>query len=516
MYCLKVSMRHAILELLKHGWSHRRIARELGIDRRTVKRYARLEAAAQDAPKPTAVAKRPGPESSCESLAEIIRKKLDEGLSGPRIWRDLKDHHGFKGSYESVKRYIRRLGATTPLPFRRIEVPPGKEAQVDFGRGGLLKTSGKGYRRPPVLRVKLSFSRRGYSEASWREGTVEFLTILENAFWHFGGVPAEIVIDNLRAAVARADWYEPDLHPIILEFARHYGCVFLPTKPRTPRHKGKVERDIRYVQDNAVKALRFEALAEQNLHLMQWEAEVADVRIHGTTRRRPLDLFEEAEKQALLPLPPTRFGFFREGKRKVHRDGYIDVERAYYSVPPEYVGREVWARWDGRLVRILNTRLEQIAVHTKADRGHFSTDQAHIHAHKITVVERGATWLLEQAALIGADAGRWAEHILTTRGAPAMRAIQGLCALARKHGRDAIDGACGRALSHGATRLKDVRALITSTERQVEFEFLAEHPIIRSPFEYGMAVKASIHDGGAEIVPIVHGLAPRERREVAT
>jgi transposase len=501
-------MRHAIVGLLKQGWSHRRIARELGVDRRTVRRCARQEAALQSAPNPTPAPKRPGPRSSCESFAEVIRKKLDKDLSGPRIWRDLKDHHGFTGSYESVKRYIRRLGASTLLPFRRIEVPPGKEAQVDFGRGALVKTAGRGYRRPPVLRVKLSFSRRGYSEASRREGTVEFLTILENAFWHFGGVPAEIVLDNLKAAVARADWYDPDLHPIILAFARHYGCVFLPTKPRTPRHKGKVERDIRYLQDNAVKALRFETLAEQNLHLTQWEAEVADVRMHGTTRRRPLDLFAEAETQALMPLPPARFAFFKEGKRKVHRDGHVDIERSYYSVPPEYVGREVWARWDGRLVRILNTKLEQIALHTKADRGRFSTDQAHIHPHKIATVERGATWLLQRAARIGADAGRWAEHILRTRGAPAMRAIQGLCALTEKHGSGAIDRACARALSYGATRLKDVRALITSTEEQIEFDFMAEHPIIRNPVEYGLVVKASIHDGGAEIVPIARGRRP--------
>ena len=111
--------------------------------------------------------------------------------------------------------------------------------------------------------------------------------------------------------------------------------------------KGKIERGIGYVKNNALKSRTFSSLAEQNKHLLNWERYVADTRIHGTTRKQVGKLFTE-EKSSLLPLPASRFPCFAEGKRSVHRDGHVEVQKSYYSVPPEYVGREVWVRWDGQ------------------------------------------------------------------------------------------------------------------------------------------------------------------------
>lgn len=132
--------------------------------------------------------------------------------------------------------------------------------------------------------------------------------------------------------------------------------MILPTKPRTPRHKGKVENSIGYLAGNALKGHLFSSLDAHNQHLRQWETQVADHRIHGTTRRQVRALFDEHERQALLALPEQRFPCFQEARRKVHRDGHIEVERSYYSVPPEYLAREVWVRWDSRVVRIYNDR----------------------------------------------------------------------------------------------------------------------------------------------------------------
>jgi len=243
--------------------------------------------------------------SACEPFGEIIEVKLAGGLSGVRIWQDLVAEHGFGGSYDSVKRYVRRVGRTTALRFRRFECEPGTEAQVDFGTGAPV-VHAETRRRTHVLRVVLSHSRKGYSESVFRQTTESFLRCLEDAFWHFGGVPRTTVIDNLKAAVARADWYDPELHPIIQSFCEHYGTVILPAKPYTPRHKGKVERGIGYVKDNALKGRRFSSLAEQNRHLLDWEAHVADTRIHGTTRKQVGKVFKETERAALLPLPPMR------------------------------------------------------------------------------------------------------------------------------------------------------------------------------------------------------------------
>ena len=148
-----------------------------------------------------------------------------------------------------MKRFVKRLQAAHPERVWRMECQPGEEMQVDFGLGAPIEIGPGKTRRSWVFRVVLSYSRKAYSEAVLRQTTECFLRCLENAFWHFGGVPRRVVLDNLKAAVTKADWYDPELNPKVEAFARHYGTVFLPTRPRTPRHKGKVERGVDYVQE---------------------------------------------------------------------------------------------------------------------------------------------------------------------------------------------------------------------------------------------------------------------------
>jgi transposase len=276
--------------------------------------------------------------------------------------------HDLSDSYYSVRRFVARLNKKSALPFRRLETLPGEEAQVDFGTGAPVRTPQGKTRRPWIFRIVLSHSRKAYSEAVWRQSSESFIQCLENAFRHFGGVPGRLVIDNLKAVVAKADWYDPEVHPKLQSFAAHYGTVFLPTKPYTPRHKGKVENSVKYVKGNALKGRVFTSLAEENEFLLDWETHIADTRIHGTTKRQVKQLFEEQEREALLPLPKDRFPFFHEGRRTVHRDGHIEVDKAYYSAPPEYLGRRIWVRWDGRLVRLFNDRWESLGLHAKQPR----------------------------------------------------------------------------------------------------------------------------------------------------
>ena len=137
-----------------------------------------------------------------------LKRRLAVGLSAQRIYQDLVCDHGFTGSYQAVKRFVRHLRETQPIPFVRMEVEPGAEAQVDFGQGAWVVVDGK-RKRPHFFRVVLSHSRKGYSEVVWRQTTECFIRCLENSFRYFGGVPRTLVIDNLRAAVTRADWYDP-------------------------------------------------------------------------------------------------------------------------------------------------------------------------------------------------------------------------------------------------------------------------------------------------------------------
>jgi transposase len=433
--------------------------------------------------------------SACEAFRQVIVDKLDAGLSAQRIYQDLINDHAFAGSYYSVRRFVRRLGAARPLPFRRLECGPGEEAQVDFGSGAPLLGSDGKRRRCHCFRIVLSHSRKAYSEVVLRQSTENFIRCLENAFWYFGGTPQRLVLDNLRAAVSRADWYDPELNPKIEAFAAHYGIVVLPTKPYTPRHKGKVEAGVDYVQENALKGRTFASVSDENTYLHHWEATVADTRIHGTTRQQVGKAFATVERPALRPLPAERFPFFHEAQRSVHRDGHIEVDRAYYSVPAEYVGRRLWARWDGRLVRVFNERFTQIAVHVKQERGRFSTQRQHIVTEKINAVERGAEWLLRRVRLLGESCSRWAQAMLQERGVEGVRVLQGLLALGNKYSSVQLQRACDIAHSHVAYRLRTVRTLLKRDEqhRQDAFEFASADPIIRPLAEYDQLVRDSIH-----------------------
>jgi hypothetical protein len=286
-----------------------------------------------------------------------------------------------------------------------------------------------------------------------RQNTETYIRCLENAFWHFGGVTKTLVIDNLRAAVKKADWYEPELHPKIQSFCEHYGVVILPTRPYTARHKGKVESGVKYVKNNALKARKFTSLEEENEFLLHWETNVADTRIHGTTQKQVAKQFQ-VERPALSSLPVERFPFFEEGERGVNRDGHVEVAKAYYSVPPEYLRWQVWARWDSRLVRIFNQRLELITVHVRQPPGGFSTHPSHIASEKIHGIERGTTWLLRKASHIGPHADRWAQKIIESRGIEGIRAVMGLLRLIERHPAKVIDQACEIAVSYSAYELK--------------------------------------------------------------
>jgi transposase len=545
---LKVAMIDLILSLRRQGLSQRRIASELGINRETVARYlSQPEDASKPAnapsgsiagqaeskpasappgsiadqaePKPAnappgfaapepgtnsglsppllvseRVSHRRGRTSDCEPWRDLIQFQCDLGLSAQRIYQDLVTEHSFTGNYYSVRRFVRRLAPANQLPFRRLECGPGEEAQVDFGKGARIVSHDGKRRKTHLFRIVLSHSRKAYSEVVYRQTTDDFLHCLENAFRQFGGAPRRLILDNLRAAVKKADWFDPELNPKVRSFGEHYGFVFLPTRPYMPRHKGKVENGVGYAQDNALKGRAFSSLEEQNSFLREWELTVADTRIHGTTRLQVGKHFADVERAALLPLPLEPFPSYREARRIVHRDGHIEVERAYYAVPPEYLAREVWVRWDGRMVRIFNERMQQIAVHTRQERGRFSTPSQYIAAEKITGVERGTAWLLDRITnRLGPQSTAWAQAMIEARGVEGVRVLQGLLSLAGRHRAAAIEQACELALGYGAFYLRTIRALIERQAPQQELlPLLSDHPMIRPMSEYGQFVHEAI------------------------
>ena len=486
---LDVAVKTTIISLAELGWSFRRIHRELGIDREAISRCVK-DAISKPANAPTGSlitdqTRPPGPMSCVEPYRRIVEEKLRQGLDAKRIHQDLCCDHGFAGSYDSVKRFARRLRKAHPEVFARMEMPPGQEAQVDFGTAAptLDPNTGK-YRRPSFFKMTLSCSRHSYEEVVWKKDLESFIRCHENAFRFFGGVPEVIRLDNLKAGVTRACFYDPDLNKQYQAFSDHYGFVPLPIRPYTPRHNGKVERSVGYTK-KALKGRRFESLEEQNEFLRTWNRTVARLRIHGTTKQQVWKRFLELDRPALKSFPSDAFALFRIGTRKVHPDGHIEVERAYYSVPHNLVGQKVEVRWDRKMLRVFAFD-KLVAVHRKSEAaGSFRTQRKHLPEHKSLGQEAYRSRLLAKAERLGPAALGFATGAMDQRGPLAFRVIQGVLSLCRKHPKERVEWACAKATAHGSFRYHTVKRLLKKvTPPDTEPGLTGEHEIIRPLEDY--------------------------------
>lgn len=516
---LEVPQQQAIQSLIAKGWSVRHIARALGINRRTVKRYA---AAAPKCTTEVIAGSVPPDESKCTTqviigsrslcggFQEVIAPMLELGLSAQRIYQDLVTGHGFGGSYPSVSRYVAKLKASEPERVWRIECQPGEELQVDFGLGAPLVEPGGKTRRTWLFRAVLGHSRKGYSEVVLRQDTETFLRVIENAVRHFGGVPRLLNFDNLKAAVIKADWYDPAMNPKLADFCRHYGMTPMPCRSYTPQHKGKVERGVGYAKNNALKGRQFASLGEQNAHLLHWEEQVADKRVHGTTRRQVAAVFEE-ERKALGPLPASVYESYQEGRRRVQRDSFVEVAKAYYEAPPEFIGRQIWVRWDARMVRLLNERMEQIGCHARLEPGKFSRCLG-VRGLRGTIKESADYWR-SRAAALGEATGRWAQRALDARGAEAIRSIMGLCQLAEKRRANDINAACAKAMDTAANlpSFRTIKHLLEAGDQapgQIQMELREVDPIIRPLSAYSDFIRNQVPENAG--FPHIESTKPSE------
>ncbi len=481
---LKMADRQRILALLELGWSYRRIQRETGVDRETVARY--------DPKRESKSAKVPtGSQSACEPYRHIIETAVEKGLSAQRIWQDLKEEYHFSHGYDSVKRFVRKIKRQRREVAAVMEHPPGEEAQVDFFQGTptLDPDSGK-WRRPWIFRMVLSCCGHSYEEPLWRQDKVSFMRAHENAFLDFGGVPRVIRLDNIKAGVARACLYDPDIAELYAAFAKHWGFIPLPSRPRHPQEQGVVERGGDYLKDNALKGRKFDSLEQMDAFLKRWNRTVARVRIHGRTRKQVYTHFLEVEKPALKPLPAERFSFFEVGTRIVHPDGYVEVDYAYYAVPDRLLGEEVRVYWDERLVRIYHQG-QCVGVYTKAPAGTFSARDEYRPAHKPARQQAYQEYLLAKAEHIGSRASAWAKAAIEERDVRAYRLLQGMISLTRKHPKERVDWACGIALEKRLFRHKHLCRLVeqAAARAPIQLSLIQSHEIIRELSEYTKEIK---------------------------
>lgn len=383
--------------------------------------------------------------STCEPWREAIELGLSRGRNAMAIWQDLVADTGFGSSYQTVKRFVRKLRGSQPAQARAVIVTePGEEAQVDYGsKGPMVRDSQTGkYRRTRLFVMTLGCSRKAIRLLTFRSSSRIWAELHEKAFRRLGGSTRVVVLDNLKEGVLVPDIYDPTLNPLYRDVLAHYGAVALPCRIQDPDRKGKVESGVGHAQRTPLKGKRFESLEEAQAYLDRWEANCADTRIHGTTKRQVAAMFAE-EKPALLPLPLEPFRYYQFGERSVHLDGCVEVDAAYYSAPPGWIGRTVKVQWDSVWVRILDPKTGQLMrEHLRHNRGQHAFDQQD-RSPRTPLRVHQLLWRTEQAGL---HIGVFCRALHQSQGPVAVRRIQGVLALAKQFGTPAVNKACALAL----------------------------------------------------------------------
>ena len=251
--------------------------------------------------------------SACEPYREQIELALSRGRDAMAIWQDLVDGHGFSASYQSVKRFLRKLcGSSTPEARVVIQTAPGEETQVDYGSGPMVRDPQSGqYRRTRLFLMTLGYSRKSVRLLVFRSSSRVWAELHEKAFRRLGGATRIVVLDNLREGVLTPDIYDPSLNPLYREVLKHYGAVGMPCRVQDPDRKGKVESGVGHAKRTPLKGLRFESLEEAQAYLDRWEDRWADTRIHGTTKRQVTAMFAEG-RPTLLRNPSATTNTARE------------------------------------------------------------------------------------------------------------------------------------------------------------------------------------------------------------
>jgi transposase len=523
---LSEEKKQQVIALGRLGWSLRRIERETGIRRETISAYlkeagvtlrlprGRLVPAKPamnevtpdpEAAKPASCADEVTPDSDAESAAEPAaelesppnrkpsasvcephREAIELGLSRGRnakaIWQDLVDGSNFAGGYQSVKRFVRHLfGKQSPEACTVIETAPGEESQVDYGSGPLVRDAHSGkYRRTRLFVLTLGYSRKSVRLLVFHSSSQMWAELHEKAFRRLGGVTRVVVLDNLREGVLKPDVYDPTVNPLYRDVLSHYGSVALACRVRDPDRKGKVESGVGHAKKTPLKGQRFESLEEAQTYLDHWEERWADTRIHGTTKRQVAAMFAE-EKPALLPLPVEPFRYYQYGQRTVNLDGCVEVNAAYYSAPPGWIGRVVPVQWDLRHVRLLHPQTgELLREHLPQVRG----------KHQIKDEDRpkqtppGTQYLLTRAGRAGQQIGALCRKMYGEQGQIAVRRIQGVLSLAKKHGPAVVEEACAVALEMGVCNYYPFVRRYLERGPQLPLSLRQIDPLIRELTEY--------------------------------
>ena len=401
--------------------------------------------------------------------AEQIRSWLRPGPEEKRGLRLTKIHQllarqGVEVPYSSLHRFaVKHCGFSDRrrITYRMAETEPGEVAEIDFGRLGLIHDPETGRRRTVwALVVVLPFSRHQYVHVTYAQKLPDLIEGLEDAWTFFGGVPRRVIFDNPRTAVSKPDRYDPRFQRTFDEYATYRGFLIDAAPVRQPTGKPHVERAVPYVRENFFRGEEWRDLGDVQTRAITWCLQTAGTRIHGTTRKRPLAVFENAERAFLQPLIRERFDPPQWSECKVHPDHHISLGKALYSVPTRYLGKKLWVRVDSKLLRLYFDG-ELIKTHARQPPGGRSTDHTDYPDEITAYTLRDPQRLIRQARQHGVHVGIFAERLL--RGPvpwSKLRQAQKLLRMGEKYGWQRVDGACERALDFELLNVRRVESIL--------------------------------------------------------
>ena len=427
---------------------------------------AQLEVLLYPLPPDVAPERRPVPD-----WAAVHRELRRPNTTLALLWEEYRaeagaqDGFGYSWFCDLYREWVGRLKPT----LRQVHTA-GERVFVDFA-GHTMEvidgTTGE-IRRAEIFVAVLGASSYTYAEAVWTQSLPDWIAAHVAMLAFIGGVPRQIVCDNLRAGITRACFYEPLVNRTYGDMAAHYGTAVIPARPYKPRDKAKVEVGVQVVQRWILARLRnrrFFSLAELNQAIRELVTDLNDrpMRRLGTTRRA---LYEQLDRPAMLPLPSTPYEYAAWRRCRVSLDYHVEIEKHFYSVPFRLLREEVEARITAKTVEIFH-RGKLVATHIRSLRAHRPTTVAE---HMPSSHRRYRDWthdrIQREAAAIGDDTSALVEVILRSRPHPeqGFRSCIGILGLMKRYDAERLDAACARALALGTRSYSSVAAILKNAQ----------------------------------------------------
>ena len=392
--------------------------------------------------------------------AQVARWLQEERLQLTRV-HELLVRDGVMISYTTLRRYVRETGLWKPAKstVRMANWPPGEVAEMDFGRLGSIVDAATGKKQTVwALLVVLPYSRHCFVWPLLQQTLEESVTGLEATWRFFGGVPRRLILDNFPAAIAGTDPLEPRPTRGFLEYSQARGFLCDPARVRRPKDKPHVERGVRYMRERFFKGASFRDLDDCREQAGRWCREVAGLRVHGTTRQLPREVFEAEEQEKLLPYDGVLYDVPLWREVTVHPDHHVSYVQALYSAPTTTCppGTKLEVRGDGSLVKLYK-KGELVKVHPRQVRGGRATDPDDYPQEKTAYALRAPDRVVQRACELGPSVETFARRLFDGPLPWAkMRQGQKLLSLGEKYTASRLDAACARALDYD---LIDVRRL---------------------------------------------------------